>query len=171
MVTLVENVVLALLWAALTGEFTLANLLLGFLVGTLLLWMGRRVTGRATYFEFSEKLPSPGRIAIKLFEIAKFIVIFLWEVVLANISVALLVLAPSLDKTRPAIIGVPLDITSNDEITLFANMITLTPGTLSIDVSDDQRVLYVHSVHVDDPEESKRELKEGFENLVAEVLG
>ena len=71
---------------------------------------------------------------------------------------------------RPGIVAIPLDIERDIEITLLANMITLTPGTLSIDVSNDKRILYVHGMHVQDLEEFKREIKDGFEKLVQEAF-
>jgi multicomponent Na+:H+ antiporter subunit E len=70
----------------------------------------------------------------------------------------------------PAIVAIPLDIDSDGEITLLANMITLTPGTLSLDVSDDRRFLYVHGMHIKDIEAFKQEIKGGFEVIVREVL-
>jgi multicomponent Na+:H+ antiporter subunit E len=100
----------------------------------------------------------------------KFVVIFLWEVVMANITIVQTVLSPKLDVT-PAIIALPLDIETEAEITLLANMITLTPGTLSLDVSDDRSVLYVHAVDVKDPEKVKQDIKQVFEKLVHEVFG
>jgi multicomponent Na+:H+ antiporter subunit E len=79
------------------------------------------------------------------------------------------VLSPDM-HLKPAIIALPLDIKSDVEVTLLANMITLTPGTLSMDLSDDHSILYVHVVSVGDPEDTRQELKTGFETLVYEVF-
>jgi multicomponent Na+:H+ antiporter subunit E len=167
MTALLQNIVLALLWAALTGEFSIANLILGFLLGALLLWLGRSVTGRPSYFVKDEPLP---KMLLRPIAFVKFVVIFLWEVVLANITIVRTVLSPRLDVT-PAIVALPLDIDTDAEITLLANMITLTPGTLSLDVSDDRSVLYVHAVHGEEPEKVKQDIKQVFEKLVHEVFG
>jgi multicomponent Na+:H+ antiporter subunit E len=56
------------------------------------------------------------------------------------------------------------------EIALMANMITLTPGTMSLGVSRDRKFLYVHSMFIDDPETLKREIKEGIESPLLEVM-
>ncbi len=170
MVALIQNIALALIWAALTGNFGPANLLLGFAVGMLLLWLGRRVTGRKRYFEPNEPLPGPREWLTRAVLAVKFVVIFTWEVILANINIAIVVLSPK-PKMEPGIIALPLDVKTDGEITLLANMITLTPGTLSLDVSNDRKILYVHAVHASDPEKTKREIKEGFETLVHEVFG
>jgi multicomponent Na+:H+ antiporter subunit E len=169
MIAFLQNLALMIIWAALTEDFGPANLLLGFLFGAFLLWFGRGVTGRVRYFQWGENVPGPLGLAVRFGLLIKFIVIFVWEVILANVNIMLTVLKPNLDL-NPAIIALPLDIDSDMEITLLANMITLTPGTLSLDVSDDRRTLYVHCVHADDPERTKREIKEVFESLVQEVI-
>ena len=71
---------------------------------------------------------------------------------------------------RPGVVAIPLDAETDAEITLLANLITLTPGTLSLDVSDDRRVLYIHAMYVDDVEELRRSIKDGFEKRVMELL-
>jgi len=71
---------------------------------------------------------------------------------------------------RPGIVAVPLEARSDIEITLFANLLTLTPGTLSLDVSSDKKVIYVHALYVDDAGSFRREIKEGLEKRLLEVL-
>ena len=83
--------------------------------------------------------------------------------------VAYSVLAP-FSSMRPGVIAIPLDLKSDIGITTLANMITLTPGTLSVDVSDDRKTIYVHGMHVDNLEEFRREIKDGFERKVMEVF-
>ena len=154
--TFLLNIVLALAWAALTGAFTVANLIAGFVLGYFALWVMQFVVATSSYFRKVRQIISLGFV-------------FLWALIVANIRVSYSVLAP-FSKMQPGIVAVPLDIRSDEEITLLANMITLTPGTLSIDLSDDKRVLYVHGMHVDDPEEFRREIKEGFEKRVQEAF-
>jgi len=67
-------------------------------------------------------------------------------------------------------VAVPLDARSDMEITLLANLITLTPGTLSLDVSDDRSVLYVHGMFVEDAQLMREQIKNGFERRVLELL-
>lgn len=152
----VLNVLLAFAWAALLGTFSGTNLIAGFILGYITIWLMQQVMSASTYF-------------VKIRQIIKFFRIFLWELVLSNIRVFLTVLGP-FSKMSPAIVAIPLDIDSDSEITLLANMITLTPGTLSLDVSDDRRFLYVHGMHIKDVEAFKQEIKGGFEAIVQEVL-
>ena len=75
-----------------------------------------------------------------------------------------------MSSLSPGIVAVPLDLTSDAGITVLANLITLTPGTLSLDVSPDRRTLWVHALDVADPDAFRREVKEGFERRVKEVF-
>lgn len=150
------NILLALAWAALLGEFSAINLLAGFVLGYFALWMAQFVMGTSDYFA-------------KFRQVVELFVLFFYELVRANFRVAYSVLAP-FSSMRPGIVAVPLDLKSDVGITMLANMITLTPGTLSVDVSDDRKVIYVHGMHVDHLEEFKQEIKEGFEQKVMEVF-
>lgn len=97
------------------------------------------------------------------------VALFMWELVLANLRVAFDVLTPRA-RMHPGITAVPLAAKSDWEITLFANLITLTPGTLSLDVSDDRRVLYVHAIYLGNPRAFSWKLKRMFERRVVELL-
>jgi multicomponent Na+:H+ antiporter subunit E len=88
---------------------------------------------------------------------------------LANLRVAADVIAPRL-RARPGIVAIPLDAKTDAEITVLANLITLTPGTLSIDVSDDRRTLYVHALFVDDAASLVRDIKQSLERRVLEAM-
>lgn len=85
------------------------------------------------------------------------------------ISVGWLALQPR-PRLRPAIIAYPLTVRTDAQITLLANMITLTPGTLSIDVSEDRRTLYIHVLDVADHEALINEVAAGFETRVLGVV-
>ena len=93
---------------------------------------------------------------------------FVWEVILANLRVAICVVSP-LNRMRPGIVAIRLDARTDTEITILANMITLTPGTLSVDVSDDRRVLYVHTLFAGDPRSVRSQIKERFERRILGV--
>lgn len=95
--------------------------------------------------------------------------LFLRELVLSAVKVGWLALQPRL-RLRPAIIAYPLTVTTDAQITLLANMITLTPGTLSVDVSDDRRWLYIHAIDVPSREALVGDIAAGFETRVLEVL-
>lgn len=148
------HLVLALLWVALSGQWSLSGLALGWILAYGVLWL-THPHGAGTYFA---RVP----------RILRAILVFLWEIVLANLRVTYHVLAP-LERMRPGIVGVPLDIESDAAITMLANAITLTPGTLSLDVSSDRRTLYVHGMRVGDPVSFRQEIKSVLEKHVKEV--
>ena len=89
---------------------------------------------------------------------------FGWELLIANFRVAADVLRGH--RIEPAVVAIPLDITSDGEILLLSMLINITPGSVTIDLSDDRRTLYVHVMHMNNPEETRREIKEGFERRV-----
>jgi multicomponent Na+:H+ antiporter subunit E len=153
---LLLNVLLALAWVALTGQLTPINFGFGFVVGYLLLWLARRAAGQSNYFK-------------KVWQIIRFASFFAWQLVLANLRVTYEILTPS-HTMRPAVVAVPLDITRPAAITLLANIITLTPGTLSLDVAPNGNMLYVHAMHVQDADSFQQEIKEGFERYVKEIF-
>lgn len=111
------------------------------------------------------------RVAVKVWQILYFILFFLWELLAANLRVAVDILTPP-HQMRPGIIAIPLDVETDAEITLLTNLITLTPGTLSLDLSADRRVLYIHTMYIDrdDIDAARERIKSGFERRVLEVL-
>ena len=156
MTTLLLNLVLALTWGAMTGSFAVENLVIGYLLGFLVLYVAQRREGRTPY-------------ASRVVEVLKFVGFYLWELVLANLRVAHDVLTPR-SLSRPGILAIRLDSRTDAEITLFANLLTMTPGDLSIDVSADRRVLYVHSLYLYDVEEARHEIERDFEGRVLKVM-
>ena len=89
---------------------------------------------------------------------------FARELLLANIRVAGDVIDPN--RIRPAVVAIPLDLTSDGEILLLSMLINITPGSVTIDLSIDRRTLYVHVMHMKSAEETRREIKNGFERRV-----
>ncbi len=156
---LLANLLLALTWTALQGEFTLLNLVTGQALGYLVLLFLTR--GGVVQ-------PSPyiGRLHIGL-GLAAF---FVWDLVRANLRLAADVLAPSYN-IKPGIIAVPLDATRDSEILLLAMLINLTPGSVALDVSPDRRVMYVHVMYVETPDAARTSIKEGYERRVRQLLG
>ena len=150
------NILLALGWMALNGDFSFGNFIIGFTLGFLFLWLGGSTVKRTVY-------------TTRVLRIINFTLFFLWELTKANIRVASAVILPQ-RYLRPAVVAIPLDIQSSVEITLLAHLITLTPGTLSLDVSTDNRTLYVHAMHVHDVEDFRQGIKNGFEKRVREVF-
>ena len=70
----------------------------------------------------------------------------------------------------PGVIRLPLDATEDGEILLLAALINLTPGSVALDLSDDRKTLYVHVMHVQDPDTTRRDIKQGFERRVLKLL-
>lgn len=156
MILFLTNLLLALAWMAMAGSASWAHFVLGFVVSYLALAWLSSLVGHSGYFR---KLPATIGFAF-------FIV---WELILANLRVAYDVITPAANRS-PAVIGVPLDVTTDAQITLLANLITLTPGTLSLEVSEDRKTLYIHAMFAEDREAFCREIKDGFERRVLELL-
>jgi len=150
------NIVLGLAWGAVTGSFEAVNLLFGFVLGTLTLTLIREQVDTGSYF---------GRFV----RIADLALLFLVELVKSAVKVAVTVLTPRLSLS-PGIIAYPLTVDRDFEITLLANLITLTPGTLSVDVSADRRVLYVHCIDVPDAAATIADIRDGFERKILEAF-
>lgn len=150
------NALLALVWALAGGEISLTSLTVGFVLGYFVLWVAQPVMPPTGYFR---RLPRAVRFAGY----------FLWQLLLSNLRVAHDVITPRL-YMRPGIVAIPLDAKSDQEITLLANLITLTPGTLSLDISEDRRFLYVHAMFVEDAKSVRDGIKNGFERRLLELM-
>ncbi len=150
------NALCALGWAAMIGSFSEVTLLTGFVVGFAALHLTRSLYGETAYFS-------------RVFSVTFFLLYFLYELLVSSIKVAQDVLRPRL-KSRPGIVALPLDARSDAEITLLANIISLTPGTLSLDVSADRSTLYVHAMFADDPDAVRNEIKSGLERRLLEAM-
>ncbi len=142
-------------WCALFGTFDPGTFARGFLLAFVVLSLTSPLFGQA-YFR---------RVLLA----ARLGAYFHYELTVSSLQVAWDVITPG-HSSRPGIVAVPLDLEEPIQITVLANLISLTPGTLSLDVSPDGRTLYVHDMFVDDPDETRRSIKEGFERLVREAM-
>ncbi len=141
------NLLLALAWVILSGDFSGLNLVVGLVFGYItLVLIEPQVDALAGY---------PARVP----RILRFLGFFIKELVQANLRVGFDILTPPWHM-KPGVIAMPLEARTELEITMVANLISLTPGTLSLDVSDDRKVLYIHAMFLDDEEELRRNLKE-----------
>ncbi|WP_237067123.1 Na+/H+ antiporter subunit E [Microbulbifer guangxiensis] len=150
------NILLAISWSALTGIATLLNFLAGFVIGYLALAVSHPLLGDREYFR---RVP----------RVLRLLLFFLKELVLSSLQAVYEVLSPTL-HSRPRIVRVPLEIRDDNQILVLANLISLTPGTLVLEVSPDRDALYVHTMFVDDPDVFRREIREGFERQVMEAM-
>lgn len=149
--------VLALTWFFLGERLQPISLLTGYLVAVLILTV----------------LASPvvrlGRVRARgAWSGVRLLVYFAWELVKANVTVAWLVVQPR-PRLKPGIIAYPLRVTTAAQIALLSNLLTLTPGTLTVDVSKDQSVLYIHCLDATDEQEAMRPIRR-FEDLILEVI-
>jgi len=151
------NLALAVVWAGLWGSFTLTQLVIGFHVGFVTLWVAQPLFGGTSGYY------------LRAYRVVKLALFFLYDLFVSSLQVAYDVLTPT-DYSNPAILRMPLDVDSDIEILLVTNLISLTPGSLSLDVTPDRKTLIVHVMFADDPEEVIAGLKSGMERLVKEVF-
>ena len=149
------NLFIALGYMGVQGQFTPTTFLVGFALGYAALWITRSLYDDARYFKRAPKA-------------ARLLGFFLTELVSSNLRVLWDVITPT-HISRPGIVGIPLDAESDLEILLVSNLISLTPGTLSVDLSPDHRTLYVHVMFLEDPDRFRKEIKDGVERRVLEV--
>jgi multicomponent Na+:H+ antiporter subunit E len=98
-----------------------------------------------------------------------FLIYFAWELLISNFRVARDVLRP-VRYLHPGVIAIPLDLKTDSAITLLANVLALTPGTLALDVSEDRKLMYIHAMQLRDGESVLRSVKDGFERRVRELF-
>ncbi|MBB3657207.1 multicomponent Na+:H+ antiporter subunit E [Rhizobium sp. BK650] len=159
MIVLFLSLPLALAWVAVTGSASPHNFVFGLALSLLSLAVVRGA--------FAGRLP-PRRV--RPLHVLLLAGLFLTELALSAWRVALTVLSPRL-QLAPGILAFPLTVTSDFQITLLANLITLTPGTLSVDVSEDRRTLYVHALDCADPLAVRRDIAGGLERRIMEAFG
>lgn len=150
------NLILAFVWAALNGGIGLPSLVVGFTIGYLVLFVLQPLFGASRYC---------GKLLDGLF----LVLYFLYELVVSSLKVAWDVITP-IQRSKPALVAIPLDAKTDAEVTVLANMVSLTPGSLSIDISEDRTHLLVHAMFVDDPEAFKMDVKRGMEKRVLEAM-
>lgn len=105
------------------------------------------------------------RIARKIIGLGVFLPFYVFEVVRSNFRVAYDILTPR-DHFQPAIVTIPLEPMSDLQLLMISNLVTMTPGTLTLDVSEDKRQLTIHAMYADDIEALIRDFKTNFEPRV-----
>ncbi|MEM1428583.1 MAG: Na+/H+ antiporter subunit E [Pseudomonadota bacterium] len=153
------NLLLAFTWAGVTASFTLGGLAVGFVLGYVALWFTQPIFGQ-------QEDPYFKRVTASL----KLLVYFHYELIKSSVDVAWDVLTPRA-YAKPSLVEMPLDAKSDLEILLVTNLISLTPGTLSVDVTEDRSKLIVHAMFAEDPQALVKDLKNGMERMVIEAVG
>ncbi|MCR9150589.1 MAG: Na+/H+ antiporter subunit E [Rhodobacteraceae bacterium] len=151
------TLVLAVVWLLLVNTVTLNAIVFALLLGLLLPQVIR------AYWPDMPTLRNPVAIA-------GYVLIVLLDIVKANIQVALIVLFKPAARLRPAWVRVPLDLKTPEAITVLAGTITMTPGTVSCDLSDDGHALLVHCLHAPEPASVVDEIKQRYERRLKEIF-
>jgi multicomponent Na+:H+ antiporter subunit E len=150
------NLLLAFVWMFLYGDFSIGSFLVGFAIGYLALLFSRSFLGNDQYVRSIQG-------------IVRLVAIFLYELVVANLQLARDILRP-VPPFKPGFISFNVRDLPPTETVLLANMISLTPGTLTVDSDDDGHTLYIHSVYAQDPEKLRRGFRK-FANLIHGAVG
>ncbi|MGP1356261.1 Na+/H+ antiporter subunit E [Roseicyclus sp.] len=151
------SLALVLVWLGLVNSFTLGNLILGTAFGLAIPMVTR------AYW------PDRPRIARPL-KIAEYFLIVLWDIVVANVQVAAVILFRREKTIRSHWIPVPIELTSAEAITILAGTITMTPGTVSATLSADGSAILVHCLHTDDPDDVRDSIKSRYERRLKEIF-
>ncbi|MGJ9381655.1 Na+/H+ antiporter subunit E [Salipaludibacillus sp. CF4.18] len=149
------NMLIAVIWMLLKNNFSPVEFMLGYIVGLVLLFFLRRFLKFDFYFR-------------RIYALFKLIILFSYKLIMSNYDVIKIILSPKLN-IEPGIIAVPTKLKTDWEVTLLANLISLTPGTLSMYFSEDGRTIFIHSIHVPDKEAAIKEIHDSFEKAIMEV--
>jgi multicomponent K+:H+ antiporter subunit E len=151
------SLTLILVWLGLVNTFTLGNLILGTVFGLVIPML------TAAYW------PDRPQIARPL-KIAEYGVVVLWDIIVANVQVAMIILFKRERTIRSHWIPVPIELTSAEAITVLAGTITMTPGTVSATLAADGRAILVHCLHAADPDAVRDGIKSRYEARLKEIF-
>lgn len=151
------TVLVAGVWVLLQDEISAGMAVFGVILGIII--------PRATAVWWPDR-----PVKFRLGKMAVYVVIVLWDIMVANVQVAWIVLTKPNSKLRPAWVVVPLDLTQPEAISMLAGTITLTPGTVSSDMSNGGRSLLVHALHTDDPDAIRDDIKQRYEARLMEIF-
>ena len=153
-----HSLLMLIIWLMLNGSFSVGHILLGSLLALVIPWLCAPL-----------QMPQPKMI--RPLKAIRYILMVLADIVIANIQVAVLVMGPE-KRMQPAFIAVPLDISGALPITVLASTVTMTPGTVSADVSEDRKWLYVHVLNLEGTEQELIEqIKTRYEDGVRGIFG
>lgn len=152
---LLINIVLAFLWVFMNGDFTVGTFVTGYIIGLVAVYILRNFL--------------PGRFYLKrLYWMVRLFLVFIIELVKANVDVVRIVMAPKID-IHPGFYAYPNDLEEEWEVALLSTLITLTPGTVVVAISEDYSIIYIHGLDMDDADADIANIKTSFENVIKEV--
>ena len=148
---------IALTWVFLVNDFSAGHIVLGAIIGVAVPLL------TSAYW--------PGRPRLRNWPaILSYVGVVLWDIVVSNVQVAYLVLFRRSDRLRSQFVVVPLELKTPEAITVLAGTITMTPGTVSADLSSDSQALLVHCLDVADPEALVATIKTRYERRLKEIF-
>ncbi|NNE60162.1 MAG: Na+/H+ antiporter subunit E [Woeseia sp.] len=151
------TILLTVVWVLLQNQISAGMVVFGLILGILIPW------GTSIWWPDTPK-------GFRLGKMVGYCIIVIWDILVANVQVAWIVLTVPNATLKPAWIVVPLKLRQPEAITLLAGTITLTPGTVSADLSDQGHSLLVHVLHTDDPEGVRDEIKTRYEQRLLEIF-
>ena len=149
------NVALAFLWMFLSGRMNTSGFIIGFLLGLLCIVAMRRFFKTRLYIS-------------RVWSVTKLCVLFIKELILANVAVLKVVFQPKMNM-EPAFFKYETQLTEEWEITLLSSLITLTPGTVVVHISDDSKNLFIHAIDAADVDDTIVSIRDSFEKAILEV--
>lgn len=152
---MIIHFIIAFLWMFLNNAWTLQTFVSGFLIGLAILYLIRGFFPQRLYVYF-------------VIAVLKLLLIFLRELFLSTVSVVSQIIRPKL-QIQPGIFAMDVDLEKDWQITLLSSLITLTPGTVVVDISEDNKTLYVHAIHLPDIEKAKDDINNTFVKAIQEV--
>lgn len=151
------NILAAILWVLLSGSYQLGNFILGFIFGYLVLLFSVR------------KNPAFSKYFYKVPAAIQFIAFFFYDLIIANIKVAYDIVTPK-HLMKPAVLKIPLTLKTDTQIAMYGNLITVTPGSLTLDVSPDKQWIYVHVMYLEDEVQQLQDFK-ALETRIKNLVG
>ena len=151
------TVLMALVWVVLQNDFSWGMLVFGIILGIII----PRLT--------SKWWPDRPQ-AFHMGKMLAYCLLVIWDIIVANIQVAWIILTRSNASLRPAWVVIPLDLKEPEAITILAGTITLTPGTVSADLSNEGHSLLVHALDAPDPDAVRDEIKDRYERRLKEIF-
>lgn len=151
------TLMLILVWLGLVNTFTLGNLILGTVFGLIIPML------TAAYWPNRPKIGRP-------LMILRYMGVVLWDIIVANVQVAMIIMFKREQDIKSHWIRVPLELTSAEAITLLAGTVTMTPGTVSATLAADCSSILVHCLHADDPDAVRDEIKSRYERPLMEIF-
>ncbi|WP_054955340.1 Na+/H+ antiporter subunit E [Paenibacillus dakarensis] len=149
------NLIISFVWMFLNSDWSIQSFILGYLIGAVLIGLLRRFWPHDFYLR-------------RLWAVIALLLLFLKELIKSSFTVIGQVLRPKLN-IRPGIFEYETELKTDWEVTVLSCLICLTPGTLTMEVSHDQKKLYIHAMDIEDKDEVVRQIKDSFEKAILEV--